>query len=191
MKMIMFVLVSLFMIAANAQQYGLVAGIHNGEADEPTGFFDAQSNVGFRAGLLVKFDLTDTAFFRTGALYTQRKMEWEESITQSEVTYKFAYLDIPALFQIQVNEMFGFYAGPVVGINVSDKGEASSVAVPSANQSGKVDDVKDIYLLGQIGGNFMFDGIGFDVYYELGFGDVADDDAKDWKAFGANFVMLF
>lgn len=192
MKAVVFVVMSLFITQANAQTFGLQAGVHNAKSDLDPGPADAQSELNYRIGLLGLIDLTSNVYFRTGLTYTTRHTSFEGA-GGSELKLKFAYLDVPVLFQYQFNDMVGIYAGGVVGFNMSEKYEWSGT--PSS--SGDWDDTESMIILGQIGANFMFDGVGFDIYMERGLTDLAGTDGGsqskvvDFMTYGANFVLLF
>jgi hypothetical protein len=181
MKMIM-VLISTLMMAghAYAQDVGVQVGMHNTTASY-SGYSDS-AELGFKVGLLGSTELVKNVKFRTGLLYTTRNFKLETPGTT--IKLKPAYIDIPVLFQYNFNDMFGLYAGPVAAINVGKKLEVNGV-------SGDIADVKSLYLLAEFGANFMFDMIGFDVYYQMGLGDISDNGPKDYKTYGANFIYLF
>lgn len=183
MKKLLFVLLSTMALNATAQNYGLLAGISSNNIDK-NGNPAVKSEIGWRAGVIGMFDLTSSVNLRTGVTYTDRSFSIKETNTDAKV--KYTYIDIPVLFQFQMNDMVGIYAGPVVAINSGKK--VSGTLNGSATNS-DVTDMKSIYLLGQVGANFNFDGIGFDVYYERGFGVTSTDGYKDYSIIGANFVL--
>jgi hypothetical protein len=177
--------------AANAQDVGFLAGIGQTSADTSTlsSGTSVDSEIGWRLGVAVRLDLMDQFSFRTGGTYTSRPVTVDTGLT-GDLKVKMAYIDIPALFQFNLNDMVAFYAGPVIGIKANEKatGAGFDGDVSDLNPG---HDAKGIYLLGQIGANFNFDGVGFDVYYEQGFGDIVEDTLKDYSIVGANFVYWF
>ncbi|MBY0316597.1 MAG: PorT family protein [Bdellovibrionales bacterium] len=175
-------------LSAQAQEYGILAGIHNTDIDTPSGPFSVDTEIGWRAGLVGKYEIADGVHFRSGVLYVDRKFSMEESSSTTNLDIKMAYLDIPVLFQFQMNETISFFAGPVIGINVSKKVSGTASGVSGSDD---LENVKGLYLLAQAGVNFTFDQIGFDVYYERGFGEIADDSFKDYNIIGANFLYWF
>ncbi len=172
-------------LTVHAQNYGFIAGIGNTSVDADG--FDVNAELGYRLGLAVEIDLVDAVNLRTGATYTYRPFNIESGVT-TDLDYKFSYIDIPMLFQFKLNEMFSVFAGPVVAINMGKKAEGTLLGV---NVSDDVDDMKSLYLLGQVGVNLDFEGIGFDLYYEKGFGEIYDDGAEDYNIYGANFLYWF
>lgn len=192
MKKVVFIIMSLFMAQAQAQTFGLQAGVHNATAELDGAGLDEKAELNYRLGVVGLIDLTDMVSFRTGLTYTTRHTV-HEGTGGSELKLKFSYLDVPVLFQFQLNEMIALYAGGVVGFNMDDKFELSG----PISGDGTWDDTESMIILGQIGANFMFDGIGFDLYVERGLTDLAGTDGGtqsktvDFMTYGANFVMLF
>lgn len=170
--------------AATAQEYGALLGVHQTTSDTDTTGASIDGQFNFKAGMLINFGLNDMAKFRTGLLYNQRHVEMKAGGTKvSEINFN--YLDVPALFQYGMNEMFGIFGGLVVGINVGD--EVKMANGSAAGDSGK----KGLIPLVQLGANVTFDDmIGFDLYYERGLGSYADN-LKDFSTFGANFIYWF
>ena len=168
-------------LTAQAQDYGVLAGIHNTDIDAPNGAPAVDAELGWRAGLIGKYELSDGVHFRSGALYVDRK--FSAGTTGSKVDVKMAYLDIPVLFQFQMNETIALFAGPVIGINVGKK--------LSGSTNNELQNTKGLYLLAQAGVNFTFDQIGFDVYYERGLGEIADDSYENYSIIGTNFLYWF
>jgi hypothetical protein len=170
--------------SAVAQEFGALLGVHQTTADTDVNNASIDGQFNFKAGLLVNFGLNDMAKFRTGLLYNQRHVE--EKVSGTKVAeINFDYLDVPALFQYNVNEMFGLFGGLVVGINVNDDVKVSGGGTATDP------DKKGLIPLVQIGANMTFDDmIGFDLYYERGLGDYAKN-LKDFSTFGANFIYWF
>lgn len=167
----------------NAQEFAGVIGIHQVDADTDVTTASIDGKMNFKAGLGVRFALMENSYFRTGVLYNQRHFEATSSGLDFE--YNFDYLDIPATYQYNVNEMFGLFGGLVIGVNINDDVEAPTgvtVADPDAEAM--------IPLL-TAGVTLMFDDmIGFDFYYERGMGSFADD-LETYNSFGANFNYWF
>lgn len=189
MKFISMIFSFLLFTSVHAQDIGVQVGIHSTKATADGASESAE--LGYKVGVMGVFDLTENVYFRTGLLYTTRNFTLTDA-TPRDFDYEFSYLDVPVLFQMQINPMFAVFAGGVVAINMDKK-----VKVPSLNSSGDADDVKSLYLLAQVGGQFMFDGIGFDVYFERGLGEFVGDDGgtqsarKAYTSIGANFIYLF
>lgn len=184
-KNLLILATGLFMAsAAQAQEFGALLGVHQTTADTDTAGASVDGQFNFKAGMLINFGLNDQAKFRTGLLYNQRHVETKASgVKVAEVNFN--YLDVPALFQYSMNEMFGLFGGLVVGVNVGDEVKMASGA--AATDPGK----KGLIPLVQLGANVTFDDmIGFDLYYERGLGSYADH-LKDFSTFGANFIYWF
>lgn len=192
MKKLVFILVSVLVSSASAQEFGFVGGVHSGKGEDPNGNLTEDSVFSYRVGLGIKMDLTDTVNLRTGLMYVDRSTEY--SFSTADIEYNFAYLDIPVLFEIKANEMIGFFAGPVVAFNMNENGKVSdpsNLLGLGTSVDRDVDDVESMYLLAQVGMSFNFDMIGFELFYERGLGEFVKDDAENFSAFGANFVYWF
>jgi hypothetical protein len=178
---------SLMMAAsANAQEFGGLLGVHQTTADTSAAGASIDGRFNFKAGLLTNFGLNDMAKFRTGLLYNQRHVDLK-ALGQKVAELNFNYLDVPALFQYNVNEMFGLFGGLVVGINVGKEAKATAPGVTVTGGG----NVKGLIPLVQVGANVTFDDmIGFDLYYERGLGEYAEN-LKDFSTFGANFIYWF
>lgn len=186
MKHLLFLVIASFIsFSSQAQEFGVLAGIHNADADSDTTSFDA--TLGYRLGVVMKYEIGNAVAFRSGLTYTARHFELNGGTTNLD--YELNYLDIPVLFNFQVNEMLSFYVGPVIAINTSGKLKGTSSGTPVDSE---IQDVKSLYLLGQVGASFTFDQIGFDIYFERGLGDIWDNGtAKDFSIYGANFLFWF
>jgi len=177
-----FLIAAAFLISpfASAQEFGVLVGVHQTTADSDTTGVSVDGVFNFKAGLTVGFELAEAAKFRTGLLYNQRHVETKSGASKTDVN--FAYLDVPALVQYNVNEMFGLFGGLVVAVNVNDDVDpAPAVKV----------DAETLLPLLSLGVNLTFqDMIGFDVYYERGMGDIAKG-LENYGTFGANFLYWF
>lgn len=202
MKHILILITVLFVGAiSQAQDFGVIGGIHyTGSSYNDSGgsSTDINAKLGYRFGLAAQLNLTEQVNFRSGLMYTNRSVNAEQTATTTDFDYELTYIDIPALFQFQMNDMISFYAGPVVAFNIGQKADGT---IAGTAFSGDVDDAADsfngvgkvesMYLLGQIGMNMYFDGIAFDVYYERGIGDITKDGIKDFSILGANVIYWF
>jgi hypothetical protein len=176
--------------AAQAQEYGFLAGVHQTTAafDGASGGASIDGKFNFKFGLTMGFELAPGMRFRTGAIYNQRHFEMK-NVTAGPLVFdekvNFDYVDVPANFQYNFNENIGVFGGLVVGININDK-----VNVPGSNVN--VDaNANGLIPLVDVGVNILAaDMIGFDVYYERGLGKIADG-VKDYSTFGGNFIYWF
>ena len=158
------------------QEIGITGGFHQSNADATSDGVTTDGKIGYKLGMTAKFAMVDQLNFKTGLLYSYRPFEFNPAGTTSEA--KFAYLDIPALVEYKINEMFGVFGGLVIGLNVDDKTSSSN-----ATQG-----TEDIIALGQVGVSLLFEDMyGFDFYYERGLGDIYDG-AENFTSIGANFV---
>lgn len=182
-KNILILAISAFVaLPAAAQEFGFAIGVHQTSADVGTANSTVDSKLGFKFGGNVGFELGEGMKFRSGLLYNQR--HFESSTGAITTKYDFDYLDVPANFQYNINEMVGFYGGLIIAVNVKDDVKVSNGTAVDA-------DADTLIPIANAGVNLTFsDMIGFDFYYERGLGDVANN-VKDFSTFGANFLYWF
>jgi hypothetical protein len=182
-KFLLFAVLSLTVSStAFAQEFAAVVGVHQTDADTDDATASVDGVMNFKAGLGVRFQLMENSYFRTGVLYNQRHFEVKSSGAASAVDYNFDYLDIPATYQFNVNEMFGLFGGLVVAVNINDDVDTTPSVDPDADT---------LIPLATLGATLMFDDmIGFDFYYERGLGSFAED-LETFSSFGANFNYWF
>lgn len=165
---------------AYAQEFGALIGVHQTDADADTSGVSTDGKLNFKAGLAARFELMPNSWFRTGVLYNQR--HFDASVPGVDGEVNFDYLDIPALYQYNVNEMFGLFGGLVVAVNINDDVKPSGGADP---------DAETLVPLISLGASLMFDDmIGFDFYYERGLGGFSEG-FENFSTFGANFLYWF
>lgn len=184
MKIFLPAMIALLMApSAFAQGFGALLGVHQTDADTSVSGSSIDGKFNFKAGLAVTFDLMENSRFRTGVLFNRRHMEEKTALGKFDL--KFDYIDIPANFQYNVNELFGLFGGLVIAANVNDDVEGP------AGVMAQDPDVEELIPLLNLGVAMTFeDMIGFDVYYERGMGDVADG-VETYSTFGANFIYWF
>ncbi len=180
MKTILVLGALLISTVSHAQEFGLLAGVHQTGADSSVASEKVNGVFNFKLGAVAAFELTPGMKFRTGALYNQRNVEYKYN-TGAEADLKFAYLDIPALVQYNFNEMFGLFGGLVIAVNINDDTKPKAQAI----------DATTMLPLLSLGANLMFqDMIGFDIYYERGMGEISRLH-ETYSTFGVNFLYWF
>lgn len=169
--------VLLFSLNANAQFFGVEAGIRQQSAESNTTGVSTSSEMGYQFGLVGAFSMTETFLFRSGFLYTQRPVSEKVGLTTAKATYN--YLDIPLTVLWKVNDFGGVYAGVNVAMTVSADCTGCSTAPTKKEMMPLV-----------IGGSFKFaPNFGVDVYYEAG--EKLGGEFKQARAVGANLLITF
>lgn len=136
--------------------------------------------IGYRLGVITDSTLTEKISLRYGFSYTIR--EFSSTSGSTETTFKFNYVDIPVAVRYQITDMFGVFLGSVLAINVNNRTETNGV-------EGKVEPLKNLYPLAQIGANLTFNSFGVEVFYETGFtGIIRRAPTTDYSNFGVNFI---
>lgn len=115
---------------SNAQQtkFGVKGGINL--ATIAGDIENTSSKVGFHVGGFAEFKLSDKFSIQPEVLYStqgtkEKGNDYGSSgeVSEIELNYKFAYLNIPILAKYYVAEKFSLEAGPQIGFVVSAKGE--------------------------------------------------------------------
>ena len=123
----MIIFISLFCLQANAQTFGLKAGLNlsNMIFKDDDENYDLTMNPGFHIGAIVDMPFNDFLSFESGLLFTNKGYKYyEESEGYNyNVKVKLYYLDIPLTIKASHDlgkglKMFGT-AGPYVGVGLS------------------------------------------------------------------------
>lgn len=179
-KFLLSLLVGLFVsVPGLAQEFGATGGFHYSTATAKAGGVDEEGEIGYKLGLVARFEMVNQLNFRSGVLYSFRPFDFKSGGTT--YSHEFAYIDVPALVELKLNDMAGIFGGVVIGINADDKISGGATA----------EGLNDIIALLNAGVSLIFNDLyGFDIYAERGLGDVYDG-AEDITSFGANFVFWF
>lgn len=184
MRFVLFIFAS-FMISAQAygQEWAATIGVHQTTADSNVNGATVDGKLNFKVGALVGFELAENTKFRSGLLYNRRHLD--TTVSGNKFEYKFAYLDVPATLQYNINEMVGFFGGLVIAVNVGDDVDGpAGVTVGDPKAEGMI-----AIMTGGV--NLMFnDMIGFDFYYERGMGRFATG-LENHSTFGGSFLYWF
>ncbi len=159
--------------AANAQvSFGAKAGANistlTGDAE------GAKSKFGFNVGAIAEISISEKFAVQPELVYSAQGAKFEED--GEEASLKNNYLNIPILAKLKTNS--GFYAvtGPQIGILLSAKAKAMGVEI----------DFKDAYkktdFSWAFGAGYMVTpNIGIDARYNLGLGNISDDEETELK----------
>ena len=190
MKKIVIAFISMITVNASAWDmnswglnYGVLGGLHRADLDAGANGVNTTAKVGFRGGVLANYTWNDSFSTRVGAIFAPRYVSLYGNVNTVELMYK--YIDVPVLFQWNFSEKVALYAGPVLSFNIDDKFETT---LGNAGAFGSID-AKAFYPQAQVGIAFKTEkNVGFEFYYERGFGDITDGTLKDYNSYGANFI---
>lgn len=186
-KVLLVVAILVAGVAVQAQvKFGVKAGANLsmwGGDDVPD---EAKSKFGFHAGALANIPVSSMFSVQPEVLFSNEGAKFEEG--GESANYNLNYINIPVLFQY--NNPSGFYAetGPQIGLLMSAK----------VKFDGESTDVKELFK----GSNFswaigagykMPSGFGIGVRYNLGLGNIVDEDDADIKQsnFGIGVTYTF
>jgi len=185
MMRILSVLLTLTFLSAPAwgQEWAATIGVHQTTADTNESGATVDGKLNYKVGAVLGFELNEVTKFRTGITYNQRHMD--KTIAGAKFEYKFAYIDVPANVQYNINEMVGFFGGLVIAVNVGDDVDGPAGAVITNPEA------ENMIAIMNGGVNLMFnDMIGFDFYYERGMGRFAKG-LENHSTFGGSFLYWF
>lgn len=190
MKKLVFVILSLFVVKAQATDFGWQVGVHRSTAEFENLNASEEPRINFRLGLTTKTEFSSAFYLRSGLTYTTRHTLHDSAGVLLRV--RFEYLDVPVLAGFQITEEFSVYGGAIVGLNVAKKFELNP------GPYGTMQDVSDLLVLGQVGANYMFqDDMGVDLFVEHSAMDMAGDAGgnqnvlKNFFSYGINLVKYF
>lgn len=190
MKKFLFVITMLFVAQAGAAtDFGWQVGLHRSTAEFENLNASEEARINFRVGFLTKTDFS-AFFLRSGLTFTTRHTLHDSAGALLRIRYE--YLDVPVLAGLQITDQISVYAGAVLGLNVNKKYELNP------GPYGSMQDVNDLFVLGQVGANYMFqDDMGIDVYVEHSVTDMSGDAGgtqntlKNFFSYGINLVKYF
>lgn len=180
MKKLLFALLMVAGLAAQAQDVGIVLGMRSDNADSDDSAVKITGKNSFQGGAIAKFDLKDKWQIRSGFIYTQRAFEVGTPGSKLTTDFKFTYFEVPANLLYKFSDYGGAFVGPAIAFNVSkDCGAGTCSGVNSS----------PLFL--QLGASFKFaPQLGAEIYYEMGLSKLADHVTSP-KAVMANILITF
>lgn len=191
MRKLLVTFISLFALAAQANDFGVGVGYHTNSADSGTPGETMDGTGGLHAGGIGYFDVSGNFGIRTGALYSQRNFTAKGTATglPYEVDIKLAYFDIPLTAMYKFADYGAIFGGIVFPLNVSKECTAKVNGVTQSSCT--LSNVKSPIGY-QFGYMFKFmPQMGAEVYYELFSGELTNNGAKDAKSLGVTLLFTF
>ena len=150
---------------------------------------DYKGKMGFEAGLISEFKLSDKFAVAPELLYASIGDHYEFSKEVSGVKYEGSgsvflnYIQIPVMARYYINDAFSLEFGPQIGILLSAESEYETkvtYAGTTTTDSGKVDDYKKDVESTEFGLNLgtgykLENGLFFNFRYTIGLSDIAKD----------------
>lgn len=127
--------------------------------------------IGFNAGVIAKFSVTDAFSIQPEILYSNQGTQVEEG--DMDIKMHLNYVNIPIMFQYNIAGFF-LETGPQAGILASAKGKAE----------GESADIKELFkgidFGWGIGAGYQMSGsgLGLTARYNIGLGNIADNDGS-------------
>lgn len=110
--------------------------------------------LGFSAGVFLKFQISDQAFFQPEMLYSSRGFKYIGS-GDTSLTHNLSYIDYPFLIGIKVGESGFINFGPQIGYLINDKIKGAVTSSTSLDSSNVYGYNTTEYALA-FGGGYMF-----------------------------------
>lgn len=158
MKKLLLSVAMLSFLGANAQTFGLKAGLN---ISNVSNLYESSTNsrTGFNAGAFVNLPLANKFKIQPELLYSQKGLKYPTG------TEEYGYLSIPIMFQYNIVENFYIEAGPEFSILLSAKDKFNGKTTNQYEYESGTFDLKDEYRTLDIGVGF---GLGYDITKNIG-----------------------
>jgi hypothetical protein len=188
-KLIFICILSFALLNANAQRFGIKAGVALANAQyEYTQTSISTSNlIGFQAGLIGEMPLSDALYLNSGALFSQKGTKL--SLLGMEMKFPVNYVEVPLNLAYKYDlgplKLFA-QAGPYLGVGLSAKMKGSGYDETIDFGSG-TDQMKRLDYGANFGGGIEIGAIQIGANYGLGLANISNDPDETMK----NGVLSF
>jgi hypothetical protein len=188
-KLILICILSFALLNANAQRFGIKAGVALANARyEYTETSISTSNlIGFQAGLIGEIPISDAIYLNSGALFSQKGTKF--SILGMEIKFPVNYLEIPLNLAYKYDlgplKLFA-QAGPYLGVGLSAKYTSGSDE-EKIDFGSETDQMKRLDYGANFGGGIEIGAVQIGVNYGLGLANISNDPDETMK----NGVLSF
>ena len=184
MKKLIFVLfICMGIFSANAQRFGVKAGLNfaNGDYEISGVDLSTSSLAGLQLGVVGEFPLSRDFYFNTGLLYSKKGVKMD--ISGIEIKMPIHYLEIPANVAFRYDlggPLFYAQAGPYMGIGLSAKAKSGDEKedIDFGDEDGEMKRC-DFGL--NIGAGVEVNAMQFGINYGLGLSNLENDSEADYK----------
>lgn len=180
-KFALVVVLCMFVVAANAQSFGVKAGLSFPSQSYEWGSFsyDPEMFTGFHAGVVAELPLLGNLYVNTGLLYAQKGSKIDDLGT--EVINKFNYLELPVnlAYKVGIGPLAIF---PQAGVffDYALNGKTVSENVSQAINF-KEDGLKQVDFGLNVGAGVQVSLLQVTVNYGFGLVNIADVDSEYWE----------
>src|SRR4051812_31146845 len=120
MKLVLVAVLMFFVSPAFGEEWGVVFGIHQTDAQPRFGDESVTPQIGYRFGITTSFFVLDEVLkLRTGLLFTEHTFKLSSGPV--DATYELQFLEVPALFQYNFTPKFGAFTGLMAAFNIRDQ----------------------------------------------------------------------
>ncbi|MBU4537950.1 MAG: PorT family protein [Weeksellaceae bacterium] len=168
MKKLFFVGALALFTAANAQTFGLKAGMNVSNLTNSDG---AKSKIGLNAGVFMNAPLAESFSIQPELLYNGKGAKEDGS---GGATLNLDYLSVPVMFQYNATPQFYLEAGPEFSFIMSAKAKGGGATLDVKDQINSFD-----FGIGLGAGYYFIPNFGLTARYVAGFTDIAKDNSGD------------
>ena len=176
----LFTILSVIMLtfSVSAQEFGVQAGMNMANLSGED--METDMKMGIFGGVTAAFSLTDVMTLETGALYSTKGTQNEDS--GIKISMAFSYIEIPLNIAYSVSDQISLMAGPYIGLlmsaNIKSSGEFLGQTIDE--EVDIKDDIANMDFGINIGASFSInESISVGAGYQLGLADIGSEDDLD------------
>ena len=176
----LFTILSVIMLtfSVSAQEFGVQAGMNMANLSGED--METDMKMGIFGGVTAAFSLTDVMTLETGALYSEKGAQDEESGIKTSLAY--SYIEIPLNIAYSVSDQISLMAGPYVGLIMSANSKMSGEFLGQTidEEEDIKEDIANMDFGINIGASFSInESISVGVGYQLGLADIGSEGDVD------------
>lgn len=168
MKKLFYLLLLVIALPLHAQNWSFAPKIGLNLSDMTGEYFDGNMKVGLNAGVAAEYKFSSVFAVEPGIFYSM------QGIKDEDVELKNDYINIPLLAKIYIKSGFNVFAGPQLGINISEKAlitDNNDVMITK-----KTDEIRPLDLSLMMGIGYQFKkGFLISTNYNVGLLNIADN----------------
>ena len=165
-------------VSISAQEFGVQAGMNMANISGED--FETDMKIGINGGVTVAFSLTDLMNLETGALYSSKGAQDEDSGLKLSISL--SYIEIPLNISYSVSDQISLMAGPYFGLLMSAQNKISGelLGQPFDQEEDIKETTANMDFGINIGASFSInESISVGAGYQLGFADIDSEGDVD------------
>ena len=169
-------------------QFGGTAGLNmaNVSGDDMEG----DMKIGMHVGVSAAFELSDAMTLKTGALYSTKGTQDEES--GMKMSYNLSYIEIPVNLSFSVSDQISLMAGPYIGLLMGAEVEVSGTGGLFDGTIDMKDDTRAMDFGINVGAGFaVTEAISINVGYQMGLASLDSEGDSNSKNSNIHLGMTY